>query len=276
MNLLNRMIALLVLMAFGLGTLESAPAALIGQWEFESVNAGVTPDSTGNGHDGTLVGDAAIINDPDRGSVLSLTGIASGNGYVDINSILAIPNLAANSGATLTAWIKRNDAAGDDNIGGDVFANVVGLGTSGNNPTFAMSINSPSNVVQSFVEGDGGSDQAGFAGDISVQDDVWTHIAVVIDRVNNVGITYVNGVAQTNPADISIVGDGELDWAFGRIGELTNGSSSDINHFGGLIDDVRYYDEVLTQSQVAQTMIPEPGSLVLLGLGGWLMLARRR
>ena len=46
----------------------------------------------------------------------------------------------------------------------------------------------------------------------------------------------------------------------------------------GLIDDVRIYDEALTQAQIRSLPggVPEPTSFVLLGLGGLMLLIRRR
>jgi len=85
-------------------------------------------------------------------------------------------------------------------------------------------------------------------GDTLVKDGVWTHIAITFDRAENQAISYVNGVAQASPTDISIVGDGDLDWVFGTIGRTLG--SCHRQYFGGLIDDVRIYDRPLSAGEI--------------------------
>jgi hypothetical protein len=45
--------------------------------------------------------------------------------------------------------------------------------------------------------------------------------------------------------------------------------------FNGLIDDVRFYDTALSQSDI-QAIMPEPATVLLLGLGGLSLLRKRR
>jgi hypothetical protein len=211
---------------------------LIGHWKFESRIDGVnTPDSSGNGHIGRFEGGSGIVDDPGRGKVLSL----SGKGMVDIDSVKNIPNLLPQRGLTLAAWIKRTPSGLYQR-----YAFVIGLGQTRDNPIATLGIFN--GVVHGFIEGDGSSDQLEVTGDTPVKDGVWTHIAITFDRAENQAISYVNGVAQTSPTDISRVGDGELDWEFGTIGK-TLGSGHQ-QHFEGLIDDVRIYDRPLSVGEI--------------------------
>ncbi|MCH7224799.1 LamG-like jellyroll fold domain-containing protein [Haloferula sp. A504] len=226
----------------------AAPPGLVGKWEFESEAGGVTPDSSGNGHDGTLEGNANLTMDAERGSVLELSGLGVDADAVDIDAILEIPTLPSGRGVTLAAWIKRNA----DASAGDIYSYVIGLGDSGDIPIVTLGIDDATGLVKGFIEGElAGNDQVDVDGDTVVTDGVWTHIAVTYNRINNEGITYVNGVAQGSPTDISAAGDGALDWNFATIGRRTNVSGLDSAHFGGLIDDVCYYDEVLTPAEIA-------------------------
>jgi len=63
-------------------------------------------------------------------------------------------------------------------------------------------------------------DQIKVTGKPAVMDGVWAHLAITYDRGKNEALTYVNGVAQASPKDISVVGDGELDWSSGDLSVL--------------------------------------------------------
>ncbi len=224
---------------------------LVGHWEFETHSVGLTPDSSGNGHSGRLQGSAEIVTDQERGNVISLSGLRSKGDAVDIDLIREIPTLLAHRGATLTAWIKRNS----DDSAGHWFGYIVGLGASGDIPVVSLGISDASGFVTGFIEGETegeaeDSDQVMVVGDTAVVDGVWTHVAITYDRVNNEAITYVDGAAQGSPTDITIVGDGALDWSFGKIGKTTDLSDRDDRFFGGLIDDVRLYDRPLGSDEI--------------------------
>jgi hypothetical protein len=222
---------------------------LIGHWEFgDSTGGAYTPDSSGNGHTGILKGGAAVVTDPVRGKVLSLSGLKSRNDMVDIDSVKNIPDLLARRGLTLAAWIKRNT----DASAGGRYAYVICLGASEDNPVMSLGINQSNRRVTGYIEGDGDKDQVEVIGDSAVINGKWTHVAITYDRVNNQAITYVNGVAQDSPTGISRVGDGALDWDFGVIGRTPDHSEDNSRYFGGLIDDVRIYDRPLSPEEIAE------------------------
>ena len=50
----------------------------------------------------------------------------------------------------------------------------------------------------------------------------------------------------------------------------------DTGFFNGMIDDVRIYDSALTQEQINTQVIPEPGTVLIVGVGGLAVLRRRR
>jgi hypothetical protein len=163
---------------------------------------------------------------------------------VDIDSVKNISNLLANRGITLAAWVKLNSVS-STNL---QYAYVVGLGQEGDHPIATLGV--LNGVVNGYLEGDVASRQVGVTGDTTIKAGVWTHIAITIDRVGNKAISYVNGVAQASPVDISAIDDGELDWGFGTIGRTLG--SNHIQYFGGLIDDVRIYDRPLSSKEVAE------------------------
>ena len=112
----------------------------------------------------------------------------------------------------------------------------------------------PDRLVTGYIEGDGGKDQVQVIGDTAVVNGEWTHVAITYNRLSNQAITYVNGVAQASPTDISIVGDGALDWDFGVIGRNPDHTDEDSRYFGGLIDDVRIYDRPLSSVEIAELL----------------------
>ena len=228
-----------------------AQATLIAHYEFE----GNYLDSSGNGHTGTTVGSGSITNDLERGLVYDNPGHPS---YLDVDSTIEIPTLSANTGVTVAAWIKRDDT----NLGEDgQYAAVIGLGTSGDNPIVLMAVRN-SGAMQVYVEGDGGSDQVGMTGPSgAVSNEVWTHISVTLDRVNNIARMYVNGEQSGSDVDISAVGDGALNWSAAAVGGV--GAFGGYSIYAGLIDDARIYYDVLSASEIAALKNGPPRGTIL-------------
>ena len=228
-------------------TMLPATDGLVGRWEFESAPNGLTPDSSGNGHLGRFEGGAEIVRDWKRGQVLRLQDAGAQQGWIDLDSVKPIPNLLPHRGLTLAAWIKRDWRNSPDQI----HEFVIGLGQERDHPIATLSVDQ--GMVNGFIEGDGGSDQVKVTGKPAVMDGVWAHIAITYDRGKNEALTYVNGVAQASPKDISVVGDGELDWSAGVIGRsLRPLRPNEQRYFGGLIDDVRIYDRPLDPKEIAE------------------------
>lgn len=250
----------------------SAPAALIAHYEFE----GDYTDSTGNGHTGVAVGSGSIVNDPEFGNVYQNPSTSSPNSYLNLDGTLAIPNFAANSGISLALWVRRDvyTAGTNNNFGPGNLVGALALGTGGDQPTASIGVNNTGGII-SFIEGDGGADQVQLlSADGLVPDEVWTHLAVTFDRANDIAKLYVNGFQVGSDFDISLVGDGELDWAGANIGTLA-APGNVVFDFQVRIDDARIYDQVLGASEVAALAIPEPGTAAFLSLAGLLLLRRR-
>ena len=113
-----------------------------------------------------------------------------------------------------------------------------------------------------------------------VVQDSWAHLAATVS--SNDGITiYVDGVAVQTFGNTASVnpwpGNNGQDDVYG-IGR-SNGNG-EARWFAGRIDDVRFYDGVLSADQVAALIVPEPSTFALAALGllslGFVAWRRRR
>ena len=247
-----------------------ASAALIAHYRFE----GGFTDSTGNGHTGITVGSGSIVADPERGNVYYNPTTASPRSYLNIDGTVAIPTLPANGGLTLAVWVRRDVYTAGTTVPTGNLVAALALGTGGDAPIASIGVNN-SGAIVSYIEGNGAADQVTMlSANGLVSNLVWTHLAVTFDRVNNVGRLYLNGVQTGSDYDISIVGDGALDWAGANIGTLAAPGHPNFD-FQGHIDDARIYDEVLTGSQIA-ALVPEPSAMLFTMIGSVGLLRRRR
>ena len=232
------------LLAGGLLAIGPATAALIAHHEFE----GGFTDSTGNGHAAVPVGSGSLVSDPERGNVYHNPTTTSPRSYLNIDGTVAIPNLPANAGLTLAVWVRRE--AYTAGSGGNLVG-ALALGAGGDAPIASIGVNN-SGAIVSYIEGSGGADQVFMSSANGlVANEVWTHLAVTFDRANNVGRLYLNGVRTGGDFDLSIVGDGELNWAGAHVGTLAPGGHLNWD-FQGRIDDARVHDEVLSPSQILE------------------------
>lgn len=230
-----------------------ATEGLIGHWKFEGVRDSLVPDLSGNGQLGRMKGDAEIASDPERGQVLRLHNIGAKQGLVALSSIKPIPSLLAHRGLTLALWVRRDiyTAGTNTDFGPGNLVAALALGASGDHPVATIGVNNAGGIT-SFIEGDGGSDQVHLlSADGLVSDEVWSHLAVTIDRENDVAKLYLNGVQVGRDFDVSLVGDGALDWDEALVGTLAATGHPNFN-FQGRIDDARIYDRALLPEEVAE------------------------
>ena len=220
-----------------------ARADLLSDWKFDEGSGTIAHDSAGH-NNGTLVHGPSWTTGR-IGGALSFDGA---NDYVALSSF----NVNTNHG-TIALWFKTS---------GDF---------SGNYGYQGYLISDGSTVTKYLTLEGGGTHSYRIAGETNTQDDYfvgtpatfagpWNHIAVSFD--NKTATTYLNGeFLQTMSVTNSSL---TLD----RIGGLPS------EFYNGLMDDVRIYDNALSQSDI-RAIMPEPATLFLLGLGA-VMLRRRR
>ena len=86
---------------------------LVARWNFDQTSGTTVPDVSGNGHDGTIMGDPPNWVTSDIGTFFG-TGASTGNAlnFDGSTHYVAVPHhedLNAANGITIEAWIKRDD-----------------------------------------------------------------------------------------------------------------------------------------------------------------------
>lgn len=218
--------------------------------------------------------------------VITNTGGVTGGGYAsfDGQSLLntSFVPVTGNADRTLSLWIRTeaengsppNFIAGWGNVG-QAARNRYDLGLQGDSQTI---------LRNEYNMGATTSDDT----EVTLTNGQWHH--VVITWTGQTAAFYLNGafVSSANlgenlvtGTDVGVTIGGDARAANNLMPEPVTPSGNS-RFWEGDIDDVQIYNYVLTASEVAflhdnpGAAIPEPASLVLLGLGGLLMLRRRR
>lgn len=251
---------LFLVSAFAVLVSGIANASLVTHYEFE----GNADDSAGSA-DGTLMDDATYGVGPtyggkNFGQALSLDGDGD---YMDCGATFA--SVTASTTKTITAWAKSDTADYSGQAAGN--GRIITLHRESGYSGFSMLANGSPSTWQGLYAIAGNLYNYIDSG-LSVTANEWAHIALVQDGA---GVyIYINGVLANSSTDAAAPTMRRLVNA--DIGSYWGGYSS---FFDGFIDDVRIYDHALSQSEI-QAVIPEPATLLLLGLGGLALLRKRR
>ncbi|MHC4583887.1 MAG: LamG-like jellyroll fold domain-containing protein [Planctomycetota bacterium] len=205
-------------------------SSLVAHWALDDGAGTVAADSSGNGNDGTLVGDpqwvAGIV-----GGALEFDGV---DDFVDGGNA---PELAITGEITVACWMKVN-------LFDKSWQAIVTTGDG----SWRLHRSSGSDNVAFGTSGL--SDPADLTGTVNVNDAEWHHIAAVYDGTQK--LLYTDGivdVAEDASGNINAstynVNIGENDQAQGR-------------YFNGLIDDVRIYNQGLSPLQI--NALANPGA----------------
>lgn len=272
--------------AAALSFTASSSAGLIHRYSFD--DADITTGKTS----ADLVGSADATPTGSGGGTNISTGTAgkigqaysfvrdsapSGGGtvnYADFENLITLASGAVPSGAserTIALFFNQDtDNAGQDKL--------FGYGTNVAGQALDISLEGGGIRLRHF----GGNITYGSGLDFDGVDAGWHHLAV---RVNASASTF---------ADIDVFLDGNLlavtGTGGGGTGVALNTAASPFgiattsidtggaipNGFDGSLDELRIYDNALTDQEIAALAVPEPGSLALIVMGGAMLVRRRR
>ncbi|MCH7921330.1 MAG: LamG domain-containing protein, partial [Planctomycetes bacterium] len=223
---------ILFALALCLGQRSRSEAAnrpgLIGWWKFDELSGTTALDSSGLGNHGQFGPEGAPLRVPGVfGGAVELDGNFA---YIEINSIA--DHLTANT-FSVSAWINTTQT--DDGT-------LIGSNGTGGSHEFIFGVDQ--GVL--LVEEDGFNLYPPV-----INDGEWHHIAYTRDLAT--GFAYTDGVlvgtaaATGNPA-------GQARWSIGQEWDPPNPS----DEFIGIVDDVQFYDRLLTAEEVVQVMVGVP------------------
>jgi len=216
---------------------EPPLGGLVGHWQFDEGLGNTTADSSGNGHHGTISG--ATWTSPGwdaTGYCLDFDG--QGPDRVSVGSF----DVAGNA-ISIACWFKADNL---DTPGND--PRMISKAIAGSNQDHWFMVSS-SRVgdekrlrFRLKTDGDTGELKAGPAG--TIETDVWTHVAATWDgsmmRIHKngveVGSLAKGGTLSTDPTVKVAIGNQPAD--------------TGDRPFDGLIDDVRIYDQGLSQEEI--------------------------
>jgi len=207
---------------------EPDAANLVARFTFD----GNANDSSGNGHNGTPIGNITFVNDPDRGQVVNLPG--GNDQYISIEGV----GISGNMPRTIACWAKADNTSIPD------WTLIFGFtgtadGQGGNGSHFNIgSLGGPGGVGAHCW----GWEETIFSDQQALE---WHHYAMSYDgttiRYYGDGVPMDTDPAKSNVRDLSISSDRV------HVGSRITQTSS----FPGQVDDAVIYGVTLTDAEVA-------------------------
>ncbi len=235
-----------VLVALHLVWYAPVQAELVGWWTFDNVVGDKVPDSSTFKNDGTLMGGTTSTDVPEflaGGRSLELAGVDE--------HVLVEPSdsLDITETITIAAWVKTMGAVGWDGIVAKNPSDGSDLNQAGN---YELRVENGTRGLTFLNQQGGVNDTIPYGGGPVITDSVWQHVAVT---VNEDGVTYFrNGLLHsTRPLG------GAMFFGEPNTSPLYIGSRADFfTTMDGLIDDLRIYNEVLTEEDIRNLAGVEP------------------
>lgn len=204
----------------GSGGTKELPG-LVGAWLFDD---GTANDSSGKGHHGIFDGDAHVVDTSDRGKVMAV----SGGGSLTVG---VLDNDAFPSSGTISVWFQWKTMPKDVECG------VFDEWDSTRHHVFVRHANGdlPGGMQVAYQPS---SSEYALARDFDVAKGSWAHVVVTWDEAEQQASVFLDGKG--------LLGDNFPGGGFTPRGQrVAFGLRLD-----GLIDDVRLFDRVLSESEI--------------------------
>jgi hypothetical protein len=211
----------------------NAPATdLLAAWNFENISGTSVPDVSGNNHPGTLMGSPTRSNAFPM--ILSLDGV---NDYMSVANHADF-NIAAGQSLTITCKIKTSDFGkrilskrpGGAGIGYEFINN-----TSAGGGQFGVNLTT--------IAGAAGPPY----GTSNIANNIWHHLAMVVDVASTSCKIYVDGVLQQTKTTTNIGGTNTIS----NTGDVLFGTLSNFASYMNVqLDDIRFWNKAMTTSEI--------------------------
>jgi len=208
----------------------NASADLVAHWRFDEGSGTLASDTSGNGNDGVLEGDAKWVAG-------QLGGAIEFNGS---SARVVAPNIPLDSRSfTLTMWVNAVLYTGEQV--------VFSTGLTGANDTdlhFRLGGPGSGNVPPGGVRMGFYNNDLDTAGDL-IQENQWYHITFWYDFENQNRRIYIDGVMQAEAGAAPYLG---------TTGDSVIGAWGTGQWFRGIIDDVQLYNHALAEGEILAAM----------------------
>lgn len=249
----------ILLLASCLALALPGQAALIAHYKFDEA-AGTTQAVDQLGGTSGAIGASVVTGVAGKaGNAYQFPDLATQAGIVDMGnaSFFAGPTgLNASSQLSYSVWVNSTDSDTNRNTivfsGSDTVANVyTDLGMSGETNAATGTVDGAASARNRPVGASGGnvSQSTGiFSSPTVIHDGNWHHLVMTVDLSPGIMKLYVDGVLTStqNFSANAVLFPVFNNFEIGRLGR----QGTQVDPFGGLIDDVQVYNQALTPEQV--------------------------
>jgi hypothetical protein len=213
---------------------SNVSAGLVAHWQFDEGSGTTAVDSSGNGHDGTLLGDPQWVAGMIGSGALSFDG---SDGLVDVGHD---ESLNMTDELTITVWVKVGDLSTYYFL---VCKQPSGTAADNYPGNYEFRTEANTGALQFGHQEAEGQQYTFYTSETSITAGQWYHVAVSFTKGVLVEF-YIDGVPAGSSEQLTnfgILNDEPV-----RIGGRKDGYS----FFNGILDDVRLYDRALSAVQI--------------------------
>jgi len=225
---------------------------LVGHWTFDGkdIVTGKANDVSGNDSHGILENMATSTSRvPGKiGQALHFDGV---NDLISLQSVTSEYTIPSGGGVTASAWVKTRDPYG-------CFVALRNLSDGDPNFILCLGYNGGANAAGHFLPLErcdaGNSCIKYFTSTARVDDGRWHMLTAVLDQQNNEFAAYIDSTKYSMGQAIDGILTFDTITSFGaeKYWIETGFATSDQRYLNGAVDDVRFYNRALSQSEVNQ------------------------